>query len=138
MSATITPAIPQRFPESWTESKRDLRSPRGSREVWLSSRVMPRQYRPGLVYDVTGPSGEGELLTVHVGSGMLPLRILGGNVAVILGSSWGNVAEVSAAARATTTVSVWPGCKAHVYGADPERVTPSERTFCSELSRYGI
>jgi hypothetical protein len=90
---------------------------------------MPRQYRPGLTYDVIGPSGADDLLTVHVGSGMLPLRILSGNVAVILGSSWGNVAEVCPEAKGTTTIEVWSECKAHINGADYARVTPSRRTF---------
>ncbi len=109
------------YPETYTQAKPALRCRRGNRTVWLSSRVTPRRHRPGLVYDVTGPSAAGELLTVHVGSGMLPLRILGGNVRVVLGSDYGNVVTVTAPARDRTEVHVWPGCKVTAYGVDPAR-----------------
>lgn len=111
------------YPETYTAAKPALRCRTGRRKVWLSSRVTPRQYRPGLVYDVRGPSAAGELLEVHVGSGMLPLRILGGNVLVTMASASGNVVTVTEAARATTRVHVWSGCKVTAYGVDPARLS---------------
>jgi hypothetical protein len=120
---TSTTARQHVYPENYTEAKPALRCRKGSRKVWLSSRVTPRQYRPGLVYDVLGPSAAGELLTVHVASGMLPLRILGGNVLVIMGSASGNVVTVTEAARETTEVHTWSGCKVTAYGVDPARLS---------------
>ena len=129
-----TTATIDRYPTTWTQAKRDLRCPRGSRTVWLSSRAMPRQHSAGLVYDVTGPSGD-DVLTVQVWSGMLPLRVLAGNVVVVLGSPWGNVVEVSEAARESTTIAVAQGCKATLYGADPALVNGSARTILFDGAR---
>lgn len=110
------------YPETFTAAKRALRQRTGSHTVWLSSRAHHRR-EAYAVLDVTGPTADGELLTVVVGSGFLPLRVLGGNVHVELGSASGNVVTVTEAARPSTWVHVWSGCKVTAYGVDPERFT---------------
>jgi hypothetical protein len=110
------------YPANWTEAKRALRSSRAGRSVYLYARVSPRRHIPGLTYDVVGPSGD-EVLVVHVFSGMVPLRVLSGNVRITLASDSGNVVEVLPAARETTSVDVWTRCKVTATGVHPDHWT---------------
>lgn len=120
---TTATAEPDLYPQNFTEAKRALRA-KASRTVFLSDRVTPRdRCRIGLAYEVTGPTREGEQITVHVNSGMIPLRVLSGNVTVLLGSNWGNVVTVTDDARESTYVHVHPGCKVTAYGVDPEHLS---------------
>lgn len=111
------PTKPDAHPANYSEAVRYLHSPRTSRTVYLTSDCHKRN-APTPSLDVTGPTTPGSLLTVHVLSGLPRLRVLSGNVHVILASSWGNSLTVLPAAAQTTGVYVRTSCKASVYGAD--------------------